>query len=175
MSDSENMKSSQMPDPWIRFHCRLRTDVCRFFRCTRRRFSRSCVQALRKYMRGVRGGRIALDKGSSFYLRPDKSDKVECWLRMRESDKEWLEKMSFSLRMSQAELVRTALDWWLALHRHQNEGRDNEYGASSWYHEVITCRPIEVTFGFWSRGLVLIRDFPSTEEVKDGLAVTTAA
>ena len=173
MSDSADVKSSQVPDPWIRFHCRLKTDVYRFFRHVNRRFSRNCLQVIHKYMRGVRGGRITLDRRSSFYSRPDRSDKVECWLKVRESDKEWLETVSFSLRMSQAELVRMALDWWLALH--SNHGSIDEYDASSWYHEIITCRPIEVVFTFWGRGIVLIRNFPSMEEVRDGLAVTTAA
>lgn len=175
MSDSAEVKGIQVSDPWIRFHCRLKTDVYRFFRRVNRRFSRNCLQVIHKYMRGVRGGRMTLDRRSSFYSRPNRSNKVECWLKVRESDKEWLEKVSFSLRMSQAELVRMALDWWLALHTHQGEGRRDEYDASLWYHEIITCRPIEVAFSFWGRGIVLIQDFPSTEEVRDGIAVTTVA
>jgi hypothetical protein len=156
----------------VRFHCRMQTAVFDWFSRREQSFGKICCRAIRRFMKGVHGGRICTNARSDFYTRSDVRDKVECWLCLGEVEKEWLEKMSFAYKVSQSELVRMVLEWWMALHKDDMRGYPSKGYYLKWYHEVITARPIELFFSFWSEGQALIYDFPTVKEAQFGFDAT---
>ena len=152
-SKTSNMQENRI----VRIHCRVETDV--FEKCNRHTggISKISKRALLAFRNAVNGGLFKFANRSRFYGRACREDKVELWLRIDAADKDLVEKLSFAMRISQAEVVRIALEWYLEV------VMDGDLRAvRKWHHGHIQPRPTAMRFSFWSFGRLLEWQFPPT-------------
>ena len=142
-------------DGMVRFHCRFETAVETFFMSGSGRMSPAVRDVLERFGRCVRGGLLNLKCRSRFKGRADLKDKVERVVRLEVRDKDLLEKLAFSLRISQAEVLRMALEWFMeAVAVASPEGR------IKWHHELPMLGPVSLRFAFSEYGRLLEWQIP---------------
>jgi len=124
----------------------------------REKLSAFCRIALMHFAKAVKGGRIRIENRSNFLARADKTKKAEQYITLSGFDKDWLEKMAFTLKASQTEILRMALEWWKAV-----EG-NNESAKDHWHTDTISERPSGSRFCLWSAGYMTLSHFPTKEE-----------
>lgn len=158
-----------------RFHCRMDKNTYNWYANHHLKMSRACRDALVAFAKGVRGGRINTEMRSRFLKRDDRADKVERIITITGYDKEWLLKMSFMLCISQAEILRMALDWCMGVM--DSSGKEVVKGGDweAWHHGVIQYRQTEVQFSLWSKDRVILFHFPTREEAEIAVKVSSCA
>lgn len=150
----------------VRFHCRFERAVCEFYRRRTARISRSIRHALRKFRVAAAGGMLDLSHCSRFLARADVSDKVEARILLTVADKDLLEKMAFSLRLSQAEVLRMALEWNMEAIS-PLASREVFFAARrKWHHEQPNYRLGTMRFSFWATGRLLEWQFPPGPDIE---------
>jgi len=148
----------------VRFHFRLQKEANQFYRKRPLRFSKACHQALVDFRTVIQGGLLKLDKTSRFLGRDDRANKVECVARIRPEDKDLLEKLAFTLRLSQAEVMRMALEWRWEISEIAPL-RTAIAARRKWHHRRVWLEQIEVRYRYDTFGKEVIWKFPSCSAV----------
>ena len=157
----------------VRFHFRLQKSVNRFYREYRDRrrrgsnFSRMCTAALERFQDAVREGCINTHRVSRFRERDDAEDKVECIARVPLEVKDFLEKLAFALRLSQAEVLRMAMEWWMETKLESGKREVCVPARRKWRHRVPAPHMDSLCFSFYRFGRDLIWRFHPPVSDKD--------
>jgi len=155
----------------VRFHCRFESDVYDCYRRHRRHISRAIRAALRKFRTAVNGGMIDLSRMSRFLSRKDVRDKVEIAIRLTVGDKDMLEKMAFALRISQAEVLRMALEWNMEAVNIKAPRHVFYAARRKWHHKRPKLYMRTMRYSFLETGRVLEWQLPSAESIKSACQV----
>ncbi len=159
----------------FRFHCRMDISVYKWYCCQAPTIHQACQNALKQFADGIRGGIIRLNTKSQFLERKNKSQKHECVILITKSEKEWIEKIAFNLCISQSEILRMALEWWMEVKNPKTDAVSATRARDKWHYGVITFRPFAVHFNLWGNGTVTLNAFPTIHDAEDGLRATSSA
>ena len=154
----------------IQFRCRLQKNINTYYSKHSLRFSRSCRRALACFVKAILSGQIQIQQRSNFFSRTDKNDKVSRAVLLTKDLKDWMEKFSFSEKISQNEVLRMALEWWMETAA-VPEGRRYRAACEKWYHDRVQTRPEEFFFSFWRYGRERYEKFPTLEEVQNATMI----
>jgi len=146
----------------VRFHCRFEQAVFECYSRHPERISNGIREVMRKFRVVVRGGVLNLAQTSRFLSRPDTGDKVECCVRLTIADKDLVEKLAFALRLSQAEVLRMALEWHMDVVL-AGEAQDVWVAVRKWHHDQPGLNVETMRFSFWRSGRLLEWHFPSSD------------
>lgn len=155
----------------VRFHSRFQRDVYRYYSRRPRGASRSIRHALLRFRLAVRGGVIKLTQLSRFLSRADVKDKVECYLRISVQDKDFLEKLAFALRLSQAEVLRMALEWFMEATGMHSPRAVFLPAFRRWHHRRPKPVPYTMRFSFWATGRLLEWQIPPEPAISRAYAL----
>lgn len=151
--------------PRIRLRCRLEQAVHEHYGTQPDRLSAAVRAVLQRFRLLLRSGLFRLEKRSHFRGRPDLADKVELTVRLTRADKDLLEKLAFALRLSQAEVLRMALEWGMA--------EDGE--KEKWHHDQIELKPCTMNFSFWTPNRRLEWQLPPVPTLRRTLSALARA
>ncbi|MDR2734146.1 MAG: hypothetical protein LBC99_05800 [Spirochaetota bacterium] len=146
----------------VRFHFRLQKEVAAYFRDRKRNgnyFSGMCSAAVDRFQIALSQGFINLKRTSRFREREDRADKIECIANLETVAKDLVEKLAFTLRLSQAEVLRMAMEWWMETVLLRKRREISIPARWKWHHRSRTPRVETLTFSFWSFGRELIWRF----------------
>ena len=150
----------------IRFHCRFQTEVYEYYRSRPRGISKTIRHALARFRLVVNGGLFRLERLSRFLSRTVVRDKIELRVRLTVEDKDLLEKLAFAFRLSQAEVLRMALEWYMEA-VNVNARQCVYYAARrKWHHRRPNPEPFTLRYSFWDPGRLLEWRFPQDSAVK---------
>jgi len=152
-------------DERIRFHCRLQGAVYAYYRKRPRGISRAVRRALARFRLVMGGGMFKIGKISRFLARADVEDKIELCIRLTVADKDLIEKYAFALRLSQAEVLRIVLEWFMeAISVHAPQFVF--YAARrKWHHRRPNPKPITMRFSSWQPGRLLELQIPDQDAI----------
>lgn len=156
----------------VRFRCRLQLQMNNFYSTHLLRFSKSCRWAVARFARAIMGGKIHIQERSKFLVREDKNDKVSRTVILTRDIKDWMEKFSFSEKISQNEVLRMALEWWMETVNPLAKSRTYRAACRKWHHDHIQTRLEEFFFSFWQYGRERYEKFPTMEEAQKGIIAT---
>jgi hypothetical protein len=146
----------------VRFHFRLQKEVAAFYRDRKNRrknFSALCSSAAYMFSAAVSQGLVDMRRASRFRGRADKSDKVECIARLEVEQKDFIEKLGFALGLSQAEALRSAMEWFMETVLLRGRREVSVPARWKWHHRPRTPRMESLFFSFWSFGRELVWRF----------------
>jgi hypothetical protein len=146
----------------VRFHFRLQKGVAAFYRDRKARgncFSGLCSAASYRFNRALSQGLINTARTSRFREREDMGDKIECIANLEVEAKDFIEKMAFTLRLSQAEALRMAMEWWMETMLLRNKREVSIPARWKWHHRSRTPHMETLSFSFYSFGRELIWRF----------------
>ena len=146
------------------FRCRLQKKENSFFSKHCMHFSKSCRKAITQFALAVQGGTLRIEERSRFITRLEKTDKVSRSVILTRDIKDWIEKIAYSERISQNEVLRMALEWWMETVNPLANGRTYRAACKKWYHDRITPRPDEFFFHFWRYAREKYDRYPSEDE-----------
>jgi hypothetical protein len=136
--------------------------------------SRACRKAIVAFAKGIRGGRVKTEIRSRFLDRVEKADKIERSVMITGYDRAWLVKMAFMLCISQAEVLRMALEWWREVMDPVGRRYIARYARKKWHHSVIQHRATGVRFCLWAKDRMILNHFPTQQEAAIGIKATTS-
>jgi len=148
----------------IIFRCRLQKSANTFYSQHWMHFSKACRRALTRFAQALKGGTLRIEERSRFLTRRDLSDKVTRSVILTQDIKDWMEKISYSERISQNEVLRMALEWWMEAANPLASGRSFRAACRKWYHDRIISRPEEFFFHFWQYARIKYDQYPLEEE-----------
>ena len=167
------MLSGRAPDKRrIRFHCRFQGEVYDCYQKHSRGISKAIRHALLRFRQAVGGGMLRLDSRSRFLGRPLREDKIELHVQLTVADKDLLEKLSFALRASQAEVLRMALEWYMEATRMQSPQSVFYAARRKWHHRRPSLKPVSMWFSFWEPNRLLGWQFPLQDDITAACAAT---
>jgi hypothetical protein len=168
----------------VRFHFRLQKKVAAHYRKDPYRafsFSYRCSAAVYNFKKAIEQNHINLARTSRFREREDVDDKIECIALIEVQAKDFLEKLAFTLRLSQAEVLRMAMEWFMETIALCNRREVAIPARWKWHHRSGTPHIDTLSFNFYRFGSDLIwkyhppkrKSFLKTrEEIWDELAPT---
>lgn len=109
---------------------------------------------------------------SRFLAREDVSDKTELCVRITVQDKDYLEKMAFAFRLSQAEVLRMALEWYMEAINPCVDQRTFDAACRKWHHDRVMHSPSTMWFSFKQSDRLLEWQFPSKTECEIACKIT---
>jgi len=150
--------AGRYPDGYYaaRFHFRLQTAVLNYYRTLPNSFSNLCNAAIERFYFATKEGRINTKRISRFLGRDDMRDKVECIVRIELGSKDFIEKLAIALRVSQAEVLRMALEWWMEAVCENKNRAVNIPALRKWHHRVNRPHLDSLNFSFWKYGCEVI-------------------
>jgi len=146
----------------VRFHFRLQKGVAAFFRDRkkwRKTFSEMCSSASYKFNRALSQGLINTTRVSRFREREDLGDKIECVANLEYEAKDFIEKMAFALKLSQAEVMRCAMEWWMETVLLRSKREVSTPARWKWHHRSRAPHMDSLSFSFYEFGRELIWRF----------------
>lgn len=164
--------SRQGMDWWprrYRFHFRIQGNVHDCYRQHPLRIGKAIRFALDRFAVAARGGTIRLDRTSRFLARDDVSDKVELHVILAAGDKDLIEKLAFSLGISQAEALRMALEWYMEVVWLQSSREVCVRARRKWHHSRPVPVPETMLFSIWRHGRQLFWQFPQQIDINRAL------
>ena len=135
-----------------RFHFRLQKKVRAFYLVQPNDFCHLCEAAIDRFQDAILSGYVNTERVSRFREREDLQDKLETVVRIDVRYKDFIEKLAFALRVSQAEVLRMALEWWMEV---VLEARNEEVSVPArkkWHHSMSLPHMDTLTFSFWKFG-----------------------
>jgi len=120
---------------------------------------------LSRFRQAVDGGVFKLHRLSRFLSREELRDKIELRIRVTVEDKALLEKLAFSFRLSQAEVLRMALEWYMeAISVH---ARQIVYYCArrKWHHRRPNPKPQSLRFAILGPDRLLEWQFPTQSAI----------
>jgi len=148
--------------PTVRFHFRLQKSVAAFYRdraARRKKFSGLCSAAVDRFQKALRLGAINTARTSRFREREDMGDKVECIANLEVQAKDIIEKLAFALKLSQAEVLRSAMEWWMETVLLRSKREVSTPALWKWHHRSRTPGMDTLTFCFYEFGRELVWRF----------------
>jgi hypothetical protein len=146
----------------VRFHFRLQKGVAAFYRDRKKLgnyFSGLCSAATERFQTALSQGLINTSRTSRFREREDVGDKIECVANLEVQAKDIIEKLAFTLRLSQAEVLRMAMEWWMETMLLRNKREVSIPARWKWHHRSRAPHMDTLTFSFYSFGRELIWRF----------------
>jgi hypothetical protein len=146
----------------VRFHFRLQKSVAAFYRDREahgKYFSGMCSAASYRFNRALSQGLINTARTSRFREREDVGDKIECIAHLEVQAKDFIEKMAFALRLSQAEVLRMAMEWWMETVQLRSKREISIPARWKWHHRSRTPHMETLSFSFYTFGRELVWRF----------------
>ena len=142
----------------FRFRCRMQKQSYVYASSQTDKISKTCRKILLHFALAIKNGIINLQTRSQFRSRPNHADKHECVLVLSKDIKDWIEKISFAERISQSEIIRMALEWWIEI----TSDKLRRTALKKWENDRISLRIMEFYFSFWKYARHLTSTFPET-------------
>jgi len=149
----------------VHFHCRFRISMYEYFRDHPRGMSKTIRLALQKFKLAAIGGIIKLPRKSQFFTRPDKKDKTEQYVSLTIEDKDLIEKLGFTFRLSQAEVLRVAMEWFMTTESARERHTDFYRVLRKSHHRQPLLRPVSMRFPIWTMGRLLEWQIPPAADI----------
>mgnify|MGYP001271781770 FL=1 len=142
----------------FRFRCRMQKRSYIYASSQTDQISKTCRKILLHFASAIKNGILNLQARSQFRSRPNHADKRECVLVLSKDIKDWIEKISFAERISQSEIIRMALEWWIEI----SSDKPRSTALKKWQNDHISLRIMEFYFSFWKYARHLTSTFPET-------------
>lgn len=145
----------------VRFRSRMQKHVFIHLSSQLQRVSKLCRTIMVQFSQSVNSGLVNIHARSDFKTRNILKDKQECVIILTKDIKDWIEKISFSEKISQSEVLRMAIEWWIEHHKKNMRVSPK----NKWSYIKVSLRVEEFDFSFWKYARNLTLSFPKPSDL----------